>query len=176
MAVWCLFFFFFFFCQEKLFSVKRSISATDKVPHSEIAVGWLWEDAACKCLCWVSHTESILAKMPTLWKPAGLWGLWGGDGEWRNGGEGHLLQLWMFFCSSLCVLKYSILSCFPSKLPFQGWVQKQKFSLHETLITLFSASRTLVICVLRLPWPCFLARSCTTEPRRVISNFACGIC
>lgn len=96
--------------------------------------------------------------MPTLWKPAGLWGSWGGVGEWRNGGEEHLVQVRMFFCSSLCVLKCSILPCFPSKLSFQGWAQKQKFSLRETLITLFSASRTLGICVLRLPWPCFLAR------------------
>lgn len=167
--------FFFFFAKKSCFQsrgvslpltrclIQRSLWAgCERMPHVSV--------------CVESPTlESILTKMPTLWKPAGLWSLWGGVGEWRNGGEEHLLQVRMFFCSSFCVLKCSILPCFPIKLSFQGWTQKQ-FSLHETVITLFSASRTLVICVLRLPWPCFLARSCTTEPRRVISNFACGIC
>lgn len=41
---------FLFFAKKSCFQSRGVISATAKVPHSEIAVGWVWEDAACKCV------------------------------------------------------------------------------------------------------------------------------
>lgn len=38
------------FCWERLFSSKKNNPVTEKVLRSEIAVGWVWEDATCKFL------------------------------------------------------------------------------------------------------------------------------